>query len=327
MRGVVEMEYRKVGKWGLKISELGFGTWLTFGPQLDVDTSKKIIREAFKSGINFFDTAEAYQGGMAEYILSQALKEFRREDLVVSTKIFWGGPGPNDLGLSRKHLIEGTQNSLKRLQMNYVDLVYCHRPDPSVPMEEVVLAMDYIVRSGMALYWGTSEWSAQELEEAHKVCKEWKCVEPIVEQPQYNMLKRERVEKEYLPIYEKYGMGLTIWSPLNSGILTGKYNNGIPKGSRLDVFKDNGGIKGNINEAGGLNEKTLEKVRKLTKIADGLGVKMAQLALAWVLKNPHVSSAILGVSRIEQLHENLESIKVKDKLTPDVMKEIDEILR
>ncbi|MGC8590520.1 aldo/keto reductase, partial [Athalassotoga sp.] len=201
------MEYRKVGKWGLKISELGFGTWLTFGPQLDVDRSKEIIREAFKNGINFFDTAEAYQGGMAEYILSQALKEFKREDLVVSTKIFWGGSGPNDLGLSRKHLIEGTENSLKRLQMKYVDLVYCHRPDPSVPMEEVVLAMDYIVRSGMALYWGTSEWSAQELEEAHRVCKEWKCVEPIVEQPQYNMLKRERVEKEYLPIYEKYGMG------------------------------------------------------------------------------------------------------------------------
>ncbi len=321
------MEYRKVGKWGLKISELGFGTWLTFGPQLDVDASKKIIRDAFKEGINFFDTAEAYQGGMAEYILSQALKEFKREDLVVSTKIFWGGPGPNDLGLSRKHLIEGTQNSLKRLEMEYVDLVYCHRPDPSVPMEETVLAMDYIVRSGMALYWGTSEWSAEELEEAHKVCKEWKCIEPIVEQPQYNMLKRDKVEREYLPIYEKYGMGLTIWSPLNSGILTGKYNNGIPAGSRFDVFKDNGGIKGNVDEAGGLNEKTLEKVKKLTKISESLGVKMSQLAIAWVLKNSHVSSAILGVSRIEQLHENLEAIKVKDKLTPDVMREIDTILR
>ncbi|MGC8819477.1 MAG: aldo/keto reductase, partial [Athalassotoga sp.] len=203
------MEYRKVGKWGLKISELGFGTWLTFGPQLDVDTSKKIIREAFKNGINFFDTAEAYQGGMAEYILSQALKEFRREELVVSTKIFWGGSGPNDTGLSRKHLVEGMRNSLKRLQMEYVDIVYCHRPDPSVPMEEVVMGMDYLVRSGMALYWGTSEWSAEELEEAHRVCREWRCVEPVVEQPQYNMLKRDRVEKEYLPIYEKYGMGLT----------------------------------------------------------------------------------------------------------------------
>jgi aryl-alcohol dehydrogenase-like predicted oxidoreductase len=189
-------------------------------------------------------------------------------------------------------------------------------------MEEVVLAMDYIIRSGMALYWGTSEWSAQELEEAHRVCKEWKCVEPIVEQPQYNMLKREKVEKEYLPIYEKYGMGLTTFSPLASGFLTGKYNNGIPKGSRLDLFKDNGGLKGNINEAGGLNEKTLERVRKLTRIADDLGVKTAQVALAWVLKNDHVSSAILGVSRIEQLQENIKSLEVKAKLTDGVMKEI-----
>jgi len=319
------MEYRKVGKWGLKISELGFGTWLTFGPQLDVESSKKIIREAFKSGINFFDTAEAYQGGIAEFILSQILTEFRREDLVISTKIFWGGSGPNDQGLSRKHLLEGTWNSLKRLQLDYVDLIYCHRPDPSVPMEEIVLAMDYIVRSGMALYWGTSEWSAKELEDAHKTCKALNCIEPVVEQPQYNMLKRERVEHEYLPIYEKYGMGLTVWSPLNAGILTGKYNSGIPKGSRLDLFKNNGGLTGNINEAGGLNEKILEKVRKLTKISDDLGVKTAQVALAWVLKNEHVSSAILGVSKIEQLHENIETLKVKSKLTDDVMKEINSI--
>ncbi|MGC8682938.1 MAG: aldo/keto reductase [Athalassotoga sp.] len=317
------MEYRKVGKWGLKISELGFGTWLTFGPQLDVDRSKEIIREAFKNGINFFDTAEAYQGGMAEYILSQALKEFKREDLVVSTKIFWGGSGPNDLGLSRKHLIEGTENSLKRLQMKYVDLVYCHRPDPSVPMEEVVLAMDYIVRSGMALYWGTSEWSAQELEEAHRVCKEWKCVEPIVEQPQYNMLKRERVEKEYLPIYEKYGMGLTTFSPLASGFLTGKYNNGIPKGSRLDLFPD---LKKRFEEQGKLSGALVEKVEKLGKVAKDLDIKLSQLAISWVLKNQHVSSVLLGVSNMDQFKENLSVIKSEKKLTEDVMKKIEEII-
>jgi len=317
------MEYRKVGKWGLKISELGFGTWLTFGPQLDVDRSKEIIREAFKNGINFFDTAEAYQGGMAEYILSQALKEFKREDLVVSTKIFWGGTGPNDLGLSRKHLIEGTENSLKRLQMKYVDLVYCHRPDPSVPMEEVVLAMDYIVRSGMALYWGTSEWSAQELEEAHRICKEWRCVEPIVEQPQYNMLKRERVEKEYLPIYEKYGMGLTTFSPLASGFLTGKYNNGIPKGSRLDLFPD---LKKRFEEQGKLSGVLVEKVEKLGKVAKDLDIKLSQLAISWVLKNQHVSSVLLGVSNMDQFKENLSVIKSEKKLTGDVMKRIEEII-
>ncbi|MCL4407974.1 MAG: aldo/keto reductase [Thermotogae bacterium] len=317
------MEYRKVGKWGLKISELGFGTWLTFGPQLDVDRSKEIIREAFKNGINFFDTAEAYQGGMAEYILSQALKEFKREDLVVSTKIFWGGSGPNDLGLSRKHLIEGTENSLKRLQMKYVDLVYCHRPDPSVPMEEVVLAMDYIIRSGMALYWGTSEWSAQELEEAHRVCKEWKCVEPIVEQPQYNMLKREKVEKEYLPIYEKYGMGLTTFSPLASGFLTGKYNNGIPKGSRLDLFPD---LKKRFEEQGRLSGVLVERVEKLGKVARDLDIKLSQLAISWVLKNQHVSSVLLGVSNIDQFKENLSVIEVEKKLTEDVMKKIERII-
>ncbi len=317
------MEYRKVGKWGLKISELGFGTWLTFGPQLDVDTSKKIIREAFKNGINFFDTAEAYQGGMAEYILSQALKEFRREDLVVSTKIFWGGSGPNDTGLSRKHLVEGMRNSLKRLQMEYVDIVYCHRPDPSVPMEEVVMGMDYLVRSGMALYWGTSEWSAEELEEAHRVCREWRCVEPVVEQPQYNMLKRDRVEKEYLPIYEKYGMGLTTFSPLASGILTGKYNEGIPKGSRLDVFPD---LRKRFEEDGRFSKERIEKVKSLEKIAKSLNVKLSQLAIAWVLKNDHVSSVLLGVSNTDQFKENLAATEIKYKLTDDIMREIDRIL-
>ena len=317
------MEYRKVGKWGLKVSELSLGSWLTFGNQLDVDSAKEAMKEAFKQGINFFDTAEAYASGMAEFIMGQVLKEFRRTDIVVSTKIFWGGNGPNDRGLSRKHLLEGTWNSLRRLQLDYVDLIYCHRPDPETPIEETVLAMDYIVRNGLALYWGTSEWSADQLEAAHKACKELNCVPPIVEQPLYNMLSRERVEKEYLPIYEKYGMGLTTFSPLASGILTGKYNNGIPENSRLARFP---WLKKNLEERGLLSNETLGKVREIGKIAKEFGVKQSQLALAWCLKNPRVSSVILGVSNSEQLKENLKAIEVKEKLTEDIMEKIKKIL-
>lgn len=317
------MNYRKVGKWGLRISELSLGSWLTFGNQLDIAAAKEIVRESFKNGINFFDTAEAYANGMAESMLGEVLKEFRRSDIVVSTKIFWGGNGPNDRGLSRKHLLEGTWASLKRLQLDYVDIVYCHRPDPETPIEETVLAMDYLVRNGLALYWGTSEWSAEQLENAHKACKELNCIPPIVEQPQYNLLDRDRVEKEYLPIYEKYGMGLTTFSPLASGILTGKYNNGIPEDSRLARFP---GLRKHMEESGILSEKTFEKLQKLQKIADELGAKLSQLALAWCLLNPHVSSVILGVSRLEQLHENLKALEIKEKITEDVEKEIRKIL-
>jgi voltage-dependent potassium channel beta subunit len=317
------MNYRKVGKWGLRISELSLGSWLTFGNQLDIAAAKEIVRESFKNGINFFDTAEAYENGMAESMLGEVLKEFRRSDIVVSTKIFWAGNGPNDRGLSRKHLLEGTWASLKRLQLDYVDIVYCHRPDPETPIEETVLAMDYLVRNGLALYWGTSEWSAEQLENAHKACKELNCIPPIVEQPQYNLLDRDRVEKEYLPIYEKYGMGLTTFSPLASGILTGKYNNGIPEDSRLARFP---GLRKHMEERGILSEKTFEKLQKLQKIADELGAKLSQLALAWCLLNPHVSSVILGVSRLEQLHENLKALEIKEKITEDVEKEIRKIL-
>jgi len=318
------MDYRKVGKWGLKISELSLGSWLTFGKQLDVDTARIVVKEAFNNGINFFDTAEVYASGLAEAILGKILKEFRREDLVVSTKIFWGGSGPNDTGLSKKHLLEGIWNSLKRLQLEYVDIVYCHRPDPEVPMEEIVFAMDYILREGLALYWGTSEWSAEEIEKAHEVCKELHVQPPIVEQPQYNMFVRERVEKEYSILYEKYGMGLTTYSPLASGLLSGKYNDGIPEGSRLATFPQ---VKKWLEEAGLLSEKTFEKIRKLQRIANELGATLPQLAIAWILKNEHVSSVILGVSKPEQLQENLKAIEVKKQLDDSVMKEIDEILR
>lgn len=317
------MEYRKVGKSGLRISELSLGSWLTFGAQLDIDNAREAMREAYKAGINFFDTAEAYASGMAESMMGEILKEFKREEVVVSTKIFWGGDKPNQKGLSRKHLLEGTWNSLKRLQLKYVDLLYAHRPDPETPMEEVVLAMDYIVRNGLAFYWGTSEWSGQELEEAHQTADKLNAVHPIVEQPQYNMFVREKVEEEYRPIYEKYGLGLTVWSPLASGLLTGKYSDGIPQDSRLSKFP---GLKKHLEEGGIFSRENLDKVEKLSSVAKKLDMKLSQLALAWILKNENVSSIILGVSKLEQLRENLKTLEVKDRLTDDAMREIESII-
>ncbi|MFO7882698.1 MAG: aldo/keto reductase [Kosmotogaceae bacterium] len=317
------MEYRKVGKWGLRISELSLGSWLTFGKQLDIDGAKEVVRKAFKNGVNFFDCAEAYANGMAESMLGQVLKEFKREDYVVSTKIFWVGKGPNNSGLSRKHLLEGIWNSLKRMQHEYVDLVYCHRPDPETPIEETVLAMDYIIRNGLALYWGTSEWSAEQITSAHKACEKLNCIPPVVEQPQYNMLERNKVENEFLPLYKKYGMGLTTFSPLASGLLTGKYTNGIPEGSRFDVFPE---LKKHFEKTGLFEEKTIGKVKKLVEVADDMGIKQTQLAIAWALKNKNVSSVILGVSKQEQLEDNLKSIQIKDKLDNDAMKKINDIL-
>ncbi len=316
------MEYRKIGKWGIKISELSLGSWLTFGNQLSYENAKEITKYAFQNGVNFFDTAEAYANGIAESMLGMILKEFRREDIVVSTKIFWGGNGPNDRGLSRKHLLEGIWNSLKRLQMDYVDLVYCHRPDPEVPMEEVVWTMDQIVRSGLAFYWGTSEWSAEEIDKAWKVAKELNCIGPMVEQPQYNILVRKRVEVEYAPLYEKYGIGLTTWSPLASGVLSGKYLEGIPEGSRLDKWP---WLKQALAEKGVFEAETIEKLKKLKQISEDLGMTMSQLSLSWCLKNKNVSSVILGVSNIEQLKENLKASELKEKITDEIYNEINNI--
>lgn len=317
------MEYRKVGKSGLLVSELSLGSWLTFGAQLDIDNAREAMREAYRAGINFFDTAEAYASGMAESMMGEILKEFKREEVVVSTKIFWGGNKPNQKGLSRKHLLEGTWNSLKRLQLNYVDILFAHRPDPEVPMEEIVLGMDYIVRNGLAFYWGTSEWSSKELEEAHKVADRLNAIHPVVEQPQYNMFVRERVESEYRPIYEKYGLGLTVWSPLASGLLTGKYNKGIPEDSRLAKFP---GLKKHLEESKLFSSENLKKVERLAAVAKKLDTELAQLALAWILKNENVSSIILGVSKVQQLRDNLKALDVKDKLTEEIVKEINSII-
>ncbi|KAF2955170.1 aldo/keto reductase [Marinitoga sp. 38H-ov] len=317
------MEYRKLGKAGIKVSELSFGSWLTFGNQLDAANVKACMREAFNHGVNFFDNAEAYANGLSESLMGIALKEYRRTDLVISTKIFWGGNGPNDTGLSRKHILEGTWESLKRLQLDYVDLIFCHRPDPETPIEETVLAMDYVVRNGLAMYWGTSEWSAEQLEAAFKAAKELNCIPPTMEQPQYNMFVREKVEKEFKPLYEKYGLGLTTWSPLASGLLTGKYNNGIPEDSRLAKFKN---LAQHMKENGLFSEGNLEKVRKLSTIAKDLNISMSQLALAWLLKNPNVSTVITGASRVEQVRENMKAVEIKEKLTDEIMIEIEKIL-
>ncbi len=317
------MEYRKTGKWGLMLSELSVGSWLTFGRKLGLREVRELIHRAFDRGITFFDTAEAYNGGVAEYLMGQALKDLNRMDYVVSTKIFWWGPRErNQMGLSRKHLIEGLTASLRRLQMDYVDIVYCHRPDPETPMEEVISGIKYILDKGMALYWGTSEWSAQEIKEAATLARQAGIMPPIVEQPQYNLLVRRRVEVEYAPLYEDPGIGLTTFSPLASGILAGKYIEGIPRGSRLEEFPT---LKQWLEESGLLGEEAMERVRKFRELAEEMGVTMVQLAIAWILKNEKVTSVILGVSSLEQFEENLGALEVKQHLTDDVMKKLDEI--
>ncbi len=321
---VSKMNYRKVGKWGLMLSELGLGSWLTFGNQLNLAGVRKLMHRAFDAGITFFDTAEAYNRGIAEYLLGQVLKDFNRMDYVVSTKIFWWGDRHrNQEGLSKKHLIEGIRASLKRLQLDYVDIVYCHRPDPETPMEEVISGIEYILDHGYALYWGTSEWSAGEIQDAARMTREIGIMPPIVEQPRYNILARDKVEKEFLPLYEDPGIGLTTFSPLESGLLTGKYNDGIPPGSRLDRYP---WLKDLFTEEGLLKDETFKKLKALKELANSLEATMSQLAIARILKNEHVSSVILGVSSIEQLEENLKAVEIKEKLSDSVMREIDEIL-
>lgn len=318
------MKYRRLGRTGLEVSELSYGSWVTFGNQLDVEGTKKLIKQAVDAGVNFLDNAEAYASGMSESLMGVALKSYRREDLVVSTKIFWGGAGPNQTGLSRKHLLEGTRNSLKRLQLDYVDLLFCHRPDPNTPIEETVLAMDSLVRSGQTLYWGTSEWSADQITKAIEFSKDYRAIAPVMEQPQYNMLVRDRFEKEYKPVFEKYGYGTTIWSPLASGVLSGKYNKGIPADSRLGR---EGWIKKLMDDNKLLTPEVFTKIEALGKVAEGLNATLSQLALAWTLKNPNVSTTILGASKPEQLAENLKAADLTDKLDDGVMKTIEGILK
>jgi voltage-dependent potassium channel beta subunit len=312
------MQYNKLGKAGIRISEISFGSWITFGKQMGFNEVKALMHAAVDHGVNFFDNAEAYAHGDAEILMGKALQEFHREELVISTNIFWGGNGPNDTGLSRKHLIEGTKNSLKRLQLDYVDLLFCHRPDPNTSIEETVLAMDYLVRGGHAFYWGTSEWSADQIESAYQVAEQLHCIKPTMEQPRYSLFFRDRIEKEYIPLFEKYRMGTTTWSPLASGILSGKYNQGIPNDSRL--AKEAWLVPENFMQM-------VEKTKHLGIIAQDLDSTLSQLAIAWCLHNNHVSSVITGATKMEQLMENLGATDIKNKLTSDIMKKIDVILR
>ncbi len=319
------MEYRSLGSSGLKVSALSLGTWVTFGDQISQETAYQCLKTAYEAGVNFFDTAEEYAAGRAETVLGLSLKRagWKRSDLVISTKIFWGGHGPNDRGLSRKHIIEGTQASLARLQLDYVDLIYCHRPDIHTPLEETVRAMNHLIHLGKAFYWGTSEWSRAEIIAAHAIARQEHLIPPTMEQPQYNMFHRYRVESEYTPLYHQFGLGTTTFSPLAGGILTGKYNHNMPENTRASLpgyqwlrprFTD--------NEA-----KTKIKITgRLMPLAEELGLTLSQLALAWCLKNPNVSSIITGASQPEHVSENMKAIETKDKLTPNIMTQIEKIL-
>ena len=320
------MNYRYLGSSGLQVSELSFGSWVTFGTQIGDDTAFECMEAAWNAGVNFFDNAEGYADGQSEVMMGNVIRRagWKRKDLVISTKIFWGGDGPNDTGLSRKHVIEGTNAALARMQLDYVDLLYCHRPDLRTPIEETVRAMNWLIDQGKALYWGTSEWSAEQIREAHEVARREHLIGPTMEQPQYNMFHRERVEAEYLRLYEAFGLGLTIWSPLASGFLTGKYNDGIPEGSRL-TLEGYEFLKRRLESEEG--SSMIARVRLLTSLATELGCSTAQLAIAWCLKNPHVSTVITGASRPEQVEQNMGALGVVDKLTPAVMQRIEGILK
>jgi voltage-dependent potassium channel beta subunit len=318
------MEYRHLGKAGVKVSELSLGAWVTYGTQFGVKEAKEIMAAAYDAGVNFFDNAEAYANGQAELIMGKALKELGlpREEYLVSTKIFWGGDGPNDRGLSYKHIIEGVNNSLKRLQLDYVDLLFAHRPDPETPIEETVFAFNQVIREGKAFYWGTSEWSAAEIMRATDFARRNSLRPPSMEQPQYNLFHRRRFEKEYAPLYSELGYGTTTWSPLYGGMLTGKYNEGeIPKGSRADL-EGYTWMKERVQD-----EKKLALTRKLAEVADELGVNMAQMSLAWVLKNPNVSTVITGASKVSQVEENMKAVEIKNQLTEEVMDRIHTIIQ
>ena len=317
------MEYRHLGKTGIRVSELSFGSWVTFHNQVDVKPAVEMMAAAYDAGVNFFDNAEVYAGGKSEEVMGKALKElkWRRSSYLVSTKFFWGlNEGINEKNtLNRKRLIEGINGSLERFQLDYVDLIYCHRPDKTTPIEETVWAMHNIIEWGKAMYWGTSEWAASEIIEAIQIAERHHLHKPVVEQPQYNMFERKRLEGDYIRFYKDYDYGTTIWSPLASGLLTGKYNNGIPKDSR-GALKGYDWLKDSLT-----NEAKIAKVKALEPIAKDLGATLSQLALAWCLKNPFVSTVITGASRVEQVHENMKAAEIAPKITQEIMEKIDVI--
>ena len=320
------MQYRRLGRAGLKVSELSLGSWVTYHNQVDARSATEMLAAAMDAGVNFFDNAEVYAGGKSEVVMGEAFKALKwpRLNYVVSTKFFWGldreGHATNRKDtLNRKYLMQAIDGSLARLQLEHVDLVYCHRPDPQTPIEETVWAMSDMIRSGKALYWGTSEWSAADIRAAWEIAERHHLHKPVVEQPEYNLFHRRRVEQEYARLYDDIGLGLTTWSPLASGLLTGKYKAGVPEGSR-----------GSLESMAFLRDKLTDKakneaVAQLEAIATRLGGSVAQLAIAWVNRNPRVSSVILGASRLGQLQDNLKALELTPKLTPEVLAEIDAI--
>ena len=319
------MDYRYLGKSGLKVSALSFGSWVTFSNQVQTESAVEMMAMSYDAGINFFDNAEVYADGESEIIMGEALKKlgWARDTYCVSSKVFWGGPKPTQRGLSRKHVKDACHQALKRLQVDYLDLYFCHRPDQDTPIEETVRAMDQLIQEGKVLYWGTSEWSATEIQKAYGVAREYNLTPPTMEQPQYNLFHREKVEKDFLPLYEEVGLGTTIWSPLASGILTGKYANGIPEGSRasLNGFE---WIKDQILSPKGQDK--VKKAKELEIVAKDLGCSLTQLSIAWCLKCPFVSTVILGASKASQLSETIESLDVLPKLTDSVMEKIEGIV-
>lgn len=318
------MEYRRLGNSGLMVSSLSYGSWITFDSN-SAQIQKQCMHAAYDAGVNFFDNAEVYSNGESEVVMGNILKEagWERDSFIISSKVFWGGNKPTQKGLSRKHIVDACNNALKRLQVDYIDLYFCHRPDANTPVEETVRTMNDLIHQGKILYWGTSEWPADLITQAHAVARENRMVGPTMEQPQYNMLHRERMEKEYLRLFKHYGMGTTIWSPLASGILTGKYLNGIPDGSRFskpgmewlrDIY-----LNDNVE---GLNNK----IRNLEKLSRDLGMSLPQLGINWCLENSNVSTVILGASKLDQLTETLKAQDVRAALTKNVMTQIDQIL-
>ena len=309
-----------MGRSGLRLSVLSLGAWVTFGDQIDAEIAGALIHRAYEAGINFFDNADVYAMGKAEQVMGSAIKDLPREGLVISSKLFWPTmPGANGKGLSRKHIMESCEASLRRLDLDYLDLYFCHRHDPDTPMDEIVRAMDDLIRQGKVLYWGTSEWRAAQIAHAHGLARELGCYAPAVEQPQYNMLVRRKVEHELVPAVEDFGFGMVTWSPLKFGLLSGKYNEGDPDQQTRLTREPNWGSKV-------VTPERLDRVRRLTELAVELGGTMAQLAIAWLLRVPQVSSVITGATRLEHLEDNLGAVELLEVLTPEVMERIELIL-
>ena len=321
------MEYRYMGRTGLQLSVVSFGSWVTFHKQIEDHKADELMGMAYDAGINFFDNAEAYAGGESELMMGRILKnkQWDRTSYVLSSKVYFGLQGknnkPNQHGLGRKHVVEACHAAINRMQTDYLDLYFCHRPDTNVPIEEVVWTMHNLIQQGKILYWGTSQWSAAEIMEAHRVAQQYGLIGPVMEQPQYNMFERFKMEEDYLPVFKNVGLGTTIWSPLAAGFLTGKYLNGIPEDSRLAIT----GFDWLKNRW--LQEEKIAKLKKLVALADEIGVSMASLAIAWTIANPHVTTAILGATKPQQLTDNLKALEVKEMLNTEIIGWIEDILQ